>query len=159
MSSKVCSGKLKCSAAGALLNLRWRKSERCKFMRKLRPSLVSPTYCLPQTLHVIRYTTFDVLQLALPLMYDFAPVRDEKDVAGVINMHVLHLGVLQGPELPVVGLDAFEPNFACTRMSRRLFGLLYAMIGFCGNIVLSRCDDSMVGQCLSMVDLIFGRSG
>ena len=51
---KVMVCKWKCSATGDLWNLRFVQSERWPFMRSLRARFVSPTYCLPHWVHVIR---------------------------------------------------------------------------------------------------------
>jgi predicted MFS family arabinose efflux permease len=32
--------------------------------------------------------------------------------------------------------------------------VLYAMVGLVGNILLSFCEDSIIGQCLSMIALV-----
>ena len=52
-----------------------------------------------------------------------------------ISTHQLHFGLLRGPQLPIVVVcpsGVLPVNLVLTSMSRRLFDLLYAMIGMIG---------------------------
>jgi hypothetical protein len=66
-SLKLCPSRWTCSATGDMLNLRVLRSERCKFIRLLNGSLVSPTYCFLHTMQEMRFITFAVLHFILPL--------------------------------------------------------------------------------------------
>lgn len=123
MSVKECDSDWKCSATGDLLNRFILQSDLCRFILRLIDSLVSPTYCLLQTVQDIKYTALLVLQLYSPLIDDLAPMLLLNTVMGFMSWHVWHLDTSQGPECPVLGVSSFELTFALTRMSRRDFGL------------------------------------
>ena len=60
-------------------------SKRCPFIRACRAFSVSPTYCRPHFLHVIRYTRLLVLHVLLLLMLYCLPV--------IWLLNVLHIAV------------------------------------------------------------------
>ena len=137
--------KWKCSATGDLWNLRFVQSERWPFMRSLRARFVSPTYCL----HIgCTWLGRWHLQIDLAIW------------VGVISLHVKHLLLPQGFDSPV-GPSSLGSglSFAWTRISLRLFGLLYAIMGFWGKLLFKRFEDSMIGQCLLTISLTLGSSG
>ena len=89
------------SATGDPWNLHFVQSERWPFMRSFRALFVSPTYCLPHLVHVIRYMIFANLQFVCLLSFTDAPEDDSAIWVGVISLYVRHLLLPQGFDSPV----------------------------------------------------------
>jgi len=122
-----------------LINFMLFQPDWCMFIRLLSAMDVSPTYCLLQTLHVIRCIAFTVFHVWRPFMAEMAPDLALNVCAMVISLHGLdsHVG------LPCLGV-----TFALTMMSLRLFRRLNATIGFSGKIQFSFEFVLMICQCL-----------
>ena len=75
-----------------------------------------------------------------------------------ISTHQLHFGLLQGPQLPIVVVrpsGVLPVNLVLTSMSRRLFDLLYAIIGRSLKMWASLCFDWRKCQFLFATSAIY----
>ena len=77
-----CSGRLKCAPTGFSAQL-CRMSDRWPLRRMWRAFSVSPTYCFLHLLHLIKYTRFFVLQVAVALTWWDSPVTVLQNVVPV----------------------------------------------------------------------------
>jgi len=156
LSNEWCSS-LKWAATRVLLYFLVFQSDRRRFIRLLSAMDVSPTYCLLQMLHVIRYTALAVLHVWRPFIAKIAPYIALNACAMGISLRVWQRVFLNGLDSPL-GHSCLGVTFARTRMSLRLFGRLNATIGLSGKIRLSSVFLLMICQCLSMMFCLFGRS-
>ena len=89
------------------------------------------------------------------MLYDLQVIVEVNVVDDVMDVHVMHLGMLHGPLPTVSRLDADE----CTNESRRFLGLRKAAMGRVGMAFLHRSEVWRIGKYLFRIDGMFGRLG
>ena len=155
---KSCSVERKCSATGDLSNLQCFQSSRWPFILRFNGPFVAPTafdICSKKwdRQHLLFYSLCHSFSLT-------APDEDLTVCVPNIILQVWHLALPQGLDSARGSLSLGSGlSLACTRRSRKLLGLLYAMMGCSGKTLLKSLEDTIMDQCLFTDSLTFGRSG
>ncbi len=89
------------------------------------------------------------------MLYDLRVIVEVNVVDDVMDVHVMHLGMLHGLLPTVSRLDADE----CTNESRRFLGLRKAAMMRIGMASLRRSEVWTIGKYLFRIDGMFGRAG
>ena len=89
------------------------------------------------------------------MLYDLRLIVEVNVVDDVMDVHVMHLGMLHSLLPTVSRLDADE----CTNESRRFLGLRKAAMGRIGMASLRRSEVWTIGKYLFRIDGMFGRAG
>ena len=158
MSVCECASLLKCAATGESSVLRCAMSWRWPFILRCKAWPVSPTYCWPHLLHIIKYIILEDLQEAVIVTLNCSPVvwLENSSVASSIGQ-VLHLVAPHG-RLPgaLFGVDV---KFALTRISLKFFGRRKAISDGNGNAFRNRSEAWRMGRCCLVVSPKDGRTG
>ena len=89
------------------------------------------------------------------MLYDLRVIVEVNVVDDVMDVHVMHLGMLHGLLSTVSRLDADE----CTNESRRFLGLRKAAMGRVGMAFLHRSEVWRRGKYFFRIDGMFDRAG